>query len=176
MYHQLAEVSLGEGNRDLIYGVVDCIKSSNICKTNDVTKNVEMKTFDVRTKVDTVLKFLKDLIEEVLGEDDLIEHWESPGCFFVLFKIVSCKYCKQSLAIFNELRQHYSNNKNVRLGTIDCNRHRDLCHCYSIHRYPRFYWFENNQNGLVVSNFTGDRNTQELIKYVETKLDERSTS
>lgn len=175
MYTQLAEVSLKEGNRDLIYGVVDCKKSASVCKNNLISKNVELKTFAIKSKVETVINFLTNLIEEVLNEDEIIERWDTPGKFFVLFKIVSCKYCKLALKIWSEVKEHFADRSSeLYLGMIDCNRHHDICSRYEIRRYPKFYFFENNANGHFVSNFTGDREASQMIDFAEKKLKDAS--
>lgn len=175
MYAQLAEVSLKEGNRDLIYGLVDCKDSPSVCEDNLVARNVELKVIALRSKVETVINFLTTLIDDVLNEDAIIDRWEEPGKCFVLFKVVSCKYCKIALKNWNEVKKHFSDrNSEICLGMVDCNRHRDLCHRYEIRRYPRFYWFDNNANGHFVSNFTGDREASQLIEFAEEKLKDSS--
>lgn len=152
---------------------MDCKSSSSVCKSNEITRNVELKTFSLKSEVKAVIDFLKDLVDEINAEDEVIERWREPGKFFILFKIVSCKWCKKALKCFNEVKEKFADRASeIRFGMIDCKRHEDLCDRYGVIRYPRFYFFENFMDEHKVSNFTGERETPQLIEFIEQKLSE----
>lgn len=173
MFNQLADVSYKEGNTDLIYGVVDCKESLKLCENNGIENNLELKTFDLRSDVKSVINFLNDLVDEVLEEDILLDRWEKSGTVnYVLFKIVSCRYCKKAKLNWIKVKAHFADKaKELLVGTIDCNRNKDLCHRYGVTRYPRMFWFVNNEDGHCATNFTGERELPQLIEYGEEKLE-----
>lgn len=171
LYRELAEVSLKQGNKDLFFGVVDCKVSSELCNQNGVTKNLELKTFELRTKIDPVLTFINALIDEFLNEDIVIQKLDEPGNVCLFFKILKCKHCKQVLKDWNKIAEHFNGRTDVHVGTIDCKHHRDVCNRFDVDHYPRFYMIVN---GKFYSRYSGDRSPEDLISFCEEQLKEVS--
>lgn len=156
-----------QGNKDLFFGVVDCKVSSELCQQNGVSNNLEMKTFELRSKVDAVITFIKNLVHEFLSEDEVIEKLDQPGILCVFFKILKCKHCKEVLKYWPNILKNFEGRSDVHVGTIDCNHHREICNRFDVPRYPRFYAIVN---GEFKERFYGERNQEDLIKFCEDQV------
>lgn len=171
MYRELSEVSLKQGNKDLFFGVVDCKVNSEICQQNGVSSNLELKTFELRTKIDPVITFINNLIDEFLSEDVVIEKLDKPGNVCLFFKILKCKHCKVVLKYWPNILKHFNGREDIHVGTIDCNHHRSVCNRFDVDHYPRFYMIAD---GKFYKRYYGDRSEEDLISFCEEQLKELS--
>lgn len=160
-------MSLEQGNKDLFYGLVDCSVSSNLCNAQQITKSVEIRTFDLRSQVEAVINFLNENANDICNEDEAIERIEAGKNVFVLFKIVKCRYCREAAVEWKEVEKHFAGRSDeVFIGKIDCHRQDKFCDKHGLERYPRFYWFKQSKK----SWYKGERESADMIEYAEQKL------
>jgi thioredoxin-like negative regulator of GroEL len=159
-------VSKSQGFKNLFFGVVDCKDNGKLCKQEGISNNLELKTYELTSKVEAVLTFIKNLIEEFLSEDETIRKLKAPGKVFVFFKILKCKHCKGVLKYWPKIVEHFKGRTDIHVGSLDCNHHREICNKYQLERYPRFYLIVD---GEFNEQFTDERSEENLISYCEKK-------
>lgn len=177
MYHEISEVSFNEGNKNLKFGVLDCLTDPNTCDEYQVHRNIEMHYYGESGEWGTLKSFLMETIDAVMREDITIEKFDQPGSMCVLFKIVSCPYCTEALKQWSRVEDHFENRTDIHISTFDCTRHQSHCHRFNVRRYPRILYIENSSDGLQqFDTFSEDRKSKNIIDYCERMLKTRRDS
>lgn len=169
----LADVSVTQGNKDLIFGAVDCKEDNALCQQYDVTQDLELKQFDIRSpNLELVLKYIKDLIDEFLREEvtkNFIQR--KSGKAFVFYKIKKCKFCNQIFKYWPTVVDHFKDS-DIHIGTIDCHHYRDLCDICDVTGYPRLHMVIDGKCGERQTG--GERDANTIINFIDDQVEKNS--
>lgn len=190
MWDEVGEVAKAEEvSKDLKFGIVDCHNNKPLCQEYGVNEKIQLKFFGKKNSWIGVQEFLESTIKDVLREDVLIEKFKKPGKLFVLFKVsrdsccylqiiiiydklqvVYCPYCKETMDEWIHVAEHFKNNKDVFVASIDCGRHREYCAQYDALKFPRIRFIYNTSGDKKVDFYDGERTAKDMIEFCESSL------
>ncbi|CRK96813.1 CLUMA_CG009948, isoform B [Clunio marinus] len=100
----------------------------------------------------------KSNYEKVLQENENV---------FVKFFTYWCYYSKQVFDTWEDLGEHYTNSKDVKIAEIDCENQKPLCKLYKVRNYPSFLMFKNGVKKRKIKIYlVVMRNTNVLAAFV----------
>uniref|UniRef100_A0AC34QUX8 Thioredoxin domain-containing protein n=1 Tax=Panagrolaimus sp. JU765 TaxID=591449 RepID=A0AC34QUX8_9BILA len=144
------------------------------------------KRFDYRTK-DAIVDFVKEN-EGKLGSKPVKkqDNWDFENTnvlplngkvfdqtvskadySFVMYYSPTCSHCESARPQFFETSQQFASNKNILFGAVNCLVEADLCKKREIYGYPTFEFLKNGQNK---ERYTGARNTDNFVFYLNDKM------
>ncbi|XP_070495530.1 thioredoxin domain-containing protein 5 homolog [Chironomus tepperi] len=170
LWDEVGQVSQAEeSSKHLKFGIVDCHKERVLCQVNQVTKKIQLKFFGNKNSWRGLTTFLESTIADVLREDELIQMFDQPGAkLFVLFKVIYCPYCKETMEEWLAVMDHFKNDPNLHVASLDCTRHREHCKRFDALKFPRMRFIYNPINGKqIVDKYEGDRNAADMIEYAK---------
>lgn len=125
----------------------------------DLAKPKEEEPDDSDSKV---VILTKDNFEEtVLQSSDL---------FIVEFFAPWCGHCKKLAPIYKEAAEKLSAKEGVKLASVDCTQHADLCTKYDAKSYPTLKVFPLGKNKEVPELYEGGRTVEDFVAYVEPRI------
>ncbi|KAG5684018.1 hypothetical protein PVAND_013271 [Polypedilum vanderplanki] len=163
---QVSTTADDEESRKLKFGIFDCNESSLICNNLGISQNVEFKFYGTINKWPALTAFLTQIIEEILQEDELISLLDKPGRLLVLYKIITCPFCHDTLEEWQHVKKYFSNNDKIKVFTVDCTRRRPICKKFGIKKYPKIKFIYNSiDNHQTVFPYEGDRSYKDIEKF-----------
>lgn len=96
--------------------------------------------------------------------DDLVVNAEGKG-WLVMFYAPWCGHCKVAIPELNEAGALLKKEKNVKIGRINCDEHKDKCGTFGIRGYPTIKWFANGSN----EDYQGGRDKASFVSFIEGK-------
>jgi thiol-disulfide isomerase/thioredoxin len=82
------------------------------------------------------------------------------GFWFIKFFSPTCPHCVEMAPAWVELAKKVS--ADIKIGEVDCTKHRDLCHKFNVHSYPTLIAKSNGRT----RNYNGPRTVPELLKFL----------
>lgn len=181
---------------------LDCTQAQSVCQDHEVRGYPTLAYFRNGQKVETYrgarnLAELKDFVtsmkevasgktaEKVVVEEKAAEVFTitldvdnykdtvKEGLAFVKFYAPWCGHCKRLAPTWDELSGAFSENKNVKIGKVDCtseeNKNKELCNENGVNGFPTLILFKN---GEKVSEYNGKRDLEDLKSFVSKHLEE----
>merc|ERR1711941_231424 len=87
---------------------------------------------------------------------------------FIKFYAPWCGHCKTMKPAFDKLIQNTDGNR-ITIDEVDCTQHRPLCEQHNVSGYPTLLFFSSN--GVDYEKYTGKREYEDMLSYLEEKLD-----
>lgn len=78
-----------------------------------------------------------------------------------------CYYSKQIFETWENVGDHFANNKTIVIAEIDCEEYKSLCRNFKIREYPVLVMFKN---GAKFEKYVGPRTKEDLIEYIDNFL------
>ncbi|CAG9803286.1 unnamed protein product [Chironomus riparius] len=173
LWDEVGQVSQADDtSKHLKFGIVDCHKEEVLCQVNQIKNKIQLKFFGSHNNWKSVTSFLDSTIADVLREDELIQKFDQPGAkMFVLFKVIYCPYCKETMEEWVTVMDHFKNNPNIYVASIDCTRHRKHCDRFDALRYPRMRFIYNPpSSSQKVDKYEGDRSAADMIEFAQLSI------
>jgi len=77
-----------------------------------------------------------------------------------------CGHCKKLAPVYDVVGNAFVGEKNVVIGKVDCDAHKELCQSYGVSGYPTLKFFSRiNKDGIA---YDGGREAGDLLYYVNT--------
>ncbi|CAI5465358.1 unnamed protein product [Closterium sp. Yama58-4] len=92
---------------------------------------------------------------------------------FVKFYTPWCGHCKRLAPEWERLAAAFRSSVYVHIAQVDCDAHKELCSQFGVTGYPTLKWFP--RNSLTPETYTGDREVEKLLEFVNQKSGSRAT-
>ena len=70
-----------------------------------------------------------------------------------------------------EVMDHFKNNQNIYVASLDCTRHREHCARFDALKFPRMRFIYNPPNGKqTVDKYDGERVAADMIEFAELSI------
>ncbi|GJP38600.1 hypothetical protein CLOM_g14044 [Closterium sp. NIES-68] len=92
---------------------------------------------------------------------------------FVKFYTPWCGHCKRLAPEWERLAAAFRGSIYVHIAQVDCDAHKELCSKYGVTGYPTLKWFP--RNSLNPETYTGDREAEKLLEFVNEKSGSKAT-
>merc|ERR1711871_1766753 len=108
-------------------------------------------------------------------DDNFGDRRDPNGHLFLMFHAPWCSHCKDAkphfaAASLGGAAAERVDFKGTVFGAVDCELEAQLCSDFNINKYPTFAWLGGSDRNLVPDEYTGERETEEMVDYVLTKL------
>merc|ERR1711871_259410 len=108
-------------------------------------------------------------------DDNFGDRRDPNGHLFLMFHTPWCSHCKDAkphfaAASLGGAAAERVDFKGTVFGAVDCELESQLCSDFNINKYPTFAWLGGSERNLVPDEYTGERETEEMVDYVLTKL------
>jgi thiol-disulfide isomerase/thioredoxin/curved DNA-binding protein CbpA len=108
-------------------------------------------------------------------DDNFGDRRDPDANLFLMFHAPWCSHCKDAkphfaAASLGGAAAERVDFKRTVFGAVDCELEAQLCSDFNINKFPTFAWLTGGDRNLVPEEYTGERETEEMVDYVLTKL------
>jgi len=175
IWDKLAEIY--EDSTHVKISKVDCTVDTAVCEKFEVRgyptllflQNGEKKEkYEEARDLKTLNDFIKkqaDIPANVVNlNEDAFDSYASSGLLFVKFYAPWCGHCKSLAPIWEKLGDSFEDNDEINVAKVDCTEVKSLCGKHEVEGFPTLKLF---RNGVLLSEYDGERDLEGLIKFVK---------
>lgn len=100
-----------------------------------------------------------------LGAGDFSDKVGDGSVYFIKFFAPWCGHCKRLAPTWGELADSYDGNESVKIASVDCTVHRDVCSTADIKGYPTLKVYHSGE--AWKESYRGARDLDSLKAYVD---------